>query len=588
MATIIPNYCDTDSDGERLVFNTLRDSPRDTLNWTVIHSQNIKSNLGQPLFANDVNLREIDFIILIPNRGILLLEVKGGAIVVENGELYSKDRNQKLHSIDPVSQLKKSRHALMDYLDEQLPGIKSAGVVFDSAVIFPQSNAPTIPSSYLEEIQLVDSAKMKNPGLIACIDKLSKRVLQPGRFTPEDLARVVKLLRPSFDSIISLGTRIAQSEAEIVSATDEQYIQLDDAELNHGLIATGAAGTGKTTLASELYKRSLNMNRKTGFFCYNKLLGNKLARDYYSLTNINTGCHVGTIHSAMYSWISKSSFLNELKSEEASCDLNSEKLFKEIYPKIALKAVNEIGVKFDHIILDEAQDILSPVYIKLLNEILENGLSEGRWTFFGDFVQQAIYGNITLNSAIEALKVETVTRPAISSLTVNCRNSKNIADDTAKLSGFNRAPSRPKNLEGTEVSLVYFGKIQDQSDTIKNQIGLLLKAGIKYSDIVILSTRRLKLSGALGADSSGSFEIVDVTENEKIKLLPKQVAFSTIHAFKGMEAVAVIVCDIEALDTDEARSILYVGMSRAKSHLVVLATNKLRDQIVELRRRNLI
>jgi superfamily I DNA/RNA helicase len=290
----------------------------------------------------------------------------------------------------------------------------------------------------------------------------------------------------------------------------------------------------------------------------------------------------------MYNWISQSSFLNELKSEEANCDLNTDKLFKEIYPRIALKAVREIGVKFDHIILDEAQDILSPVYIKLFNEILENGLSEGRWTFFGDFVQQAIYGNITLESAVDALKVETVTRPPISLLKINCRNSKNIADDTAKLSGFNRAPSRPKNLEGTEVSFVYFSKIQDQSDNIKNQIGLLLKAGIKYSDIVILSTRRLKLSGALGADSSGSFEIIDVTENEKIKLQPKQVAFSTIHAFKGMEAVAVIVCDIEVLDTDEARSILYVGMSRAKSHLVVLANNKLRDQVIELRRRNII
>jgi ATP-dependent exoDNAse (exonuclease V) alpha subunit len=55
-----------------------------------------------------------------------------------------------------------------------------------------------------------------------------------------------------------------------------------------------------------------------------------------------------------------------------------------------------------------------------------------------------------------------------------------------------------------------------------------------------------------------------------------------------MEATAVIVCDIESVNTDEARSIVYVAMSRAKSHLVVLANNKLRDTIVELRNRKLI
>jgi len=105
---------------------------------------------------------------------------------------------------------------------------------------------------------------------------------------------------------------------------------------------------------------------------------------------------------------------------------------------------------------------------------------------------------------------------------------------------------------------------------------------------VVLSTRRLSSSGALGADSSGSFDLVDVTENDSLKLQSKQVAFSTVHAFKGMEATAIIVCDIESVSTDEAKSIVYVAMSRAKSHLAVFANNKLRDTIVELRNRNLI
>jgi hypothetical protein len=588
MANIIPNYCDSQSEGERIVFRALRDNPQGTAGWTVIHSQNLKAHVGEPVYAAHVNLREIDFIVLIPNRGIFLLEVKGGGIVVQNGELFSRDGNQKLHPIDPVAQIKKSSHALMNYLNQHLPGIVDAGVVFDSAVVFPQSSTPILPLPDLDEIQLIDSDKMRKPGLVECIDKLSTRVLKPGRFTKEDMERVINLLRPSYDQIMSIGTRIGQSEDEIIKATEEQYTQLDNAELNNGLIITGAAGTGKTTLASELFRRSVNMKRKTAFFCYNKLLGNKLARDHLSTTLIYPGCKVGTIHSAMYDWISKSSFHKELKAAEASLEPNSSRLFSEVYPTIAIKAAAELGIKFDHVILDEAQDIVSPTYVKLLNTICDKGLSEGRWTFFGDFVQQAIYGNNNLDSAIEALKSETLTRPAVSSLFVNCRNSKHIATDTAKVSGFNRAPSRPKNDEGTEVSFGYYNKAPDQADVVKAEIGKLLKTGLKYGDIVVLSTRRLNASGVLGADSSGSFDLVDVTENETIKLQPKQVAFSTVHAFKGMEATAVIVCDIESVNTDEARSIVYVAMSRAKSHLVVLANNKLRDTIVELRNRKLI
>ena len=587
MATIIPNYCITDSDGEKIVFNALRDNPKETADWVVIHSQNLKHVVGQANFAYDLNLREIDFLLLLPGRGIILLEVKGGKITADNGSFQTTNRHGQTRPIDPATQLREATGSLMKYLKTNLPWFPN-GVVFDSAIVFPQSPSPTKKLIDLDEIQIIDSVRIQEVGVVESIRQLSQRVRWPGRFTREEVEQILKLLRPTFDQFTSIGTRIGQSESEIIKATEEQYTQLDNAELNNGLVITGAAGTGKTTLASELFRRSVNLKRKTGFFCYNRLLGNKLARDHLSTTLVHPGSKVGTIHSAMHDWISKSSFAKELKALEADLGSNNDKLFREVYPALALKAVSEIGVKFEHVILDEAQDIVSPVYVKLLNSICDKGLAEGHWTFFGDFVQQAIYGNNNLDSAIEALKSETLTRPAVSSLSINCRNSKHIATDTAKVSGFNRAPSRPKNVEGTEVSFGYYNKTADQADLVRAEIGKLLKSGLKYCDIVVLSTRRLSASGALGADSSGSFDLVDVTENDSLKLQSKQVAFSTVHAFKGMEATAIIVCDIESVSTDEAKSIVYVAMSRAKSHLAVFANNKLRDTIVELRNRNLI
>ena len=47
-------------------------------------------------------------------------------------------------------------------------------------------------------------------------------------------------------------------------------------------------------------------------------------------------------------------------------------------------------------------------------------------------------------------------------------------------------------------------------------------------------------------------------------------AFATAQAFKGMESKVAVLCDVDEIETDESRSLLYVAMSRARSFLTVL------------------
>ena len=50
---------------------------------------------------------------------------------------------------------------------------------------------------------------------------------------------------------------------------------------------------------------------------------------------------------------------------------------------------------------------------------------------------------------------------------------------------------------------------------------------------------------------------------------PGQVQYSTIHAFKGLEAPAVVVTDLDkTMTTDDFASLLYVGLTRATDRLV--------------------
>ena len=51
----------------------------------------------------------------------------------------------------------------------------------------------------------------------------------------------------------------------------------------------------------------------------------------------------------------------------------------------------------------------------------------------------------------------------------------------------------------------------------------------------------------------------------------KFVHFSSIRGFKGLESPVVILCELEDLDEETRDQQLYVGMSRARNHCVVVA-----------------
>ena len=53
-----------------------------------------------------------------------------------------------------------------------------------------------------------------------------------------------------------------------------------------------------------------------------------------------------------------------------------------------------------------------------------------------------------------------------------------------------------------------------------------------------------------------------------------RVLYFTIHAFKGLESPVVVLTGISDIVSLEGRSLMYVGMSRAKSHLAIVLNNK--------------
>ena len=97
---------------------------------------------------------------------------------------------------------------------------------------------------------------------------------------------------------------------------------------------------------------------------------------------------------------------------------------------------------------------------------------------------------------------------------------------------------------------------------------------------MILSMRSDESSCAGNASSSIGVRLAPIRQVQDGQTIP----FASIHAFKGLEAPAVIITDINSLNDERSRALLYVGMSRARIRLFMLMHESCRasyDQILD-------
>ena len=108
MARMIPPYIDNKckSSGEKQLFNVFRNSAF-TKDWIILHSLNL-ANHSKRLYG------EIDFLLLIPQGGIYVMEVKGGDVKCIDGLWYFTNRyNETFTSnVGPFNQARDAMFSL--------------------------------------------------------------------------------------------------------------------------------------------------------------------------------------------------------------------------------------------------------------------------------------------------------------------------------------------------------------------------------------------------------------------------------------------------------------------------------------------
>lgn len=560
--------------GERQLFSKLRDDPM-TSGWLVLHSFDIRRHVARAE-------GEADMLIIAPGLGVLCIEVKGCNVIREGGLWkYSYDP-PKTSSVGPFRQASQAAHSIRQYLAHKDPSLGS--VLFHSAVLFTEINFAD-KSLEWEPWQVIGRNDFLRQPISAVVTRVLEaahsqcRARRPmpawygnqSRPTVRQLESMLRLLRPDFEYVASTRNDVELAEEAVRRFTEEQFVALDHLEDNRRVIFKGPAGTGKTFLAIEAARRAVLGGRSVALLCFNGLLAAWLKRETAAIGDEakarSIPFYVGNLAGLMR------------QVSNADVPATADSRFWEIeLPGRTVDALLDDGREkptFDMLLVDEAQDLLSDPFLDVMELLLRGGLASGRWAMFGDFERQAIYADNSADSGLERLQSRTADRVSTYRLRVNCRNATRIAEAVTITCGLSPGYSRILNTSDTaDVEPVFYRSTPHQGELLLTTIAKLLKT-FAPAEIIVLSTRSDTSSCASRLDrEQGSWQFSSYRETPEGRAT---VRYASVHAFKGLEAPAIILTDIEGVDDDQAKALLYVGMSRARVRLHVLMQERLRS-----------
>ncbi|OYV03906.1 MAG: hypothetical protein CFE26_19695 [Verrucomicrobiales bacterium VVV1] len=543
----------------------MRDDP-DTKDWIVLHSLDLARHV-----CNVAG--EADFVVIVPGHGVLVIEVKSHRTVLVDGGAWHLGHDP-IDSRGPFKQASQAMHSVRKYLVDQDQSFGS--LVMWAAACFPRFDFRQ-KSPEWHDWQVINRSRMTS----APVSRIILGILAQGRALlasaglacAHDQARhasaerceaISKILRPRFEFAMSPKARRKELDEDLLRLTEEQFMALDQASLNRRVVFSGPAGAGKTVLAMEALRRETapGLAKRPALFCFTKLLGGELAKNAAATVPCAAVGHIDA-------WLS-----DIAKPVITKADRESPEFFKGLLASraidVLLSAESEATL-FDFLVLDEAQDLLQPHYLDVLDLVLEGGLAGGRWLMFGDFVGQDIFtqGKIGLESFV----ADRCPSAARFLLTTNCRNTKAISEYVVTLGKLDppyRRVLRPDDRMDPELE---FWKSREQQRTLViSFIERCLADGFGLADIVHLRTRADGSIGQLlGSDPQWISKVAPWGSRSD------RIGYATIQGFKGLEAPVVLVTDFEAMDSSQQQSLFYIGLSRALHRLGIFLKDDLKS-----------
>lgn len=563
--------------GEKMVYEAMRLLPED---WVVFHNREIEYQIGEQHIHY-----EADFVVLVPQQGVLVVEVKDWSFVrIVDGEWEFRGHTegepwQRFTKKSPLNQANEAGRKLFKTLrhcgilpkkDAACPKLRCMAVLTHAVPTELQQTVRQDGDISLRTGLPFDSLYVC--GKKALQENLTGRILTLFRGDQKErgchmtdimMQRLTRYLAPSAVLHLDLAAYLTAME----HASDRLLSWLPALEDSVGDIRVdGCAGSGKTVMACHEAARLATMlpageERRVLMLCYNLHLADYLREqpelsalsDRITICNFHTFCTEHLLRAHGHGHILPPDTPNPLTPEVMD-------YLRTLLPELP---------HYDYILVDEAQDFHREWWdiIRALKQ--ENG----RLFLFVDEHQDIYHRREALPTPAVRLKLRD-----------NLRNAMEIADYTAAM--LPDSPATPLLLHGAAVETAEpSDDPQVRAETVRRFIAQLKEnAAIEVpdSEIAVLSPwKSLKRGCSLplvGGLLTGAAQ--ETTEEKHARYLRWRsrenpaILGETIKAFKGLEASYVIVTDIPGEDESEFFTLadFYTACSRAKYGLFLVPT----------------
>ena len=565
MARMYP-YCRTDREledaipeesdgwrGERILYKFLRDHAPSS--WTVIYNTT---------FMHEGTRHQLDFLLMVPGKGILNLDAKGYGYSQSEGEIFrynTRTRRGERARIYDTAQA-----AIMTF-DRHVRAYVSKGNPwgnFDYMIIFATTEVvlkPGIDEAFA--FSLLDAAGHEE-SFARRFEQQVERLLDShgngGLFSRYSEA-ILKYLTPSCIPVAESRQFLDWDQcSEDELSLEQKKIFAKMPKYAH---IKGGAGTGKTIVALLLAKKLAAQGKQVLYVCFNNELAKSLRRkNKESRVSVTSFYSIGNVFGVDYKRI----YGSGINCEEVEKARGRDFLDRCLEEKLDLLK----GKAFDVLIVDEAQD-LSHDNLLLLFSFFKAPYE--RQAFLFSDAEQSIFCYENTPSGWDYDEKALFPNEEVFqfTLSMNYRNMKPIHESFKAYEDGSIATcwdddNRNSPKEFFPVTSVTFQQM-------RQIISSLLAGTNSASEIAVLSTDKGFLEQVNNFPSLDGGADVRFTQDVKTweDPLKKQVLKTTVQKFKGLEAGIVFFHEKEGqLDESKMEKLRYVGKSRAKYRLYIV------------------